>query len=119
MPPFQDDRFMLKPLTGLVFISPHATRKFLCKSGRLKWQAGTKTLSIKTAIVSLPDNVLDSSSDEVTIVTTTEQGAARFRLSKGFAAVCESATAVRKQPLVFHYRIEGLAEHLPDEKEIT
>lgn len=114
MTPLPDSRFLLKPLTSLSFTSLHGARTLHCQSGRLKWRSDTKTLSIKAAIILQASDVLDSISDELTLVATAGHDSVSFILSQGFAAICEGATTTPNQSLVFHYRIEGVAGLSPN-----
>ena len=110
-----ENRFLLKPLSQLSLGANHATKSVRCYSGRLKWNADTKVLSIKAAVTASDSEELQSTSAKVSLIATAEHESARFVLPKGFSVALESGTASPDQPLRFHYRIEATAERLPNE----
>ena len=110
-----ENRLLLKPLTQLSVGANHAIKSVRCCSGRLKWNADTKALSIKAAVIAPDSEELQPTSAGVSLIAITEHESARFFLPMGFSVALESGTASPNQPLRFHYRIEATAERLPNE----
>lgn len=99
---------MLRPLKTLTLASAEGKTIFPCVTGRLKWCADTRALSIKVALEShLPSSL----SGEITLEAASEHESLRFLLAKDFTATVAHATLSLTSPRCrYHYLVQGHAD---------